>query len=153
MEHGCSLSHSQEPSTCSYCVPDQSSPCPLSHFLNIHFKIILPSTPRSSKWSLSFIVPYQNPACTSPLPYMCHLPHPYHSSWFDHPSNIRGGVQVMKLLVIQSFTCPCFLVCLLLQVRTFTVYLIYVQYLVSVPVLECLVNHIQKSYKISFIRD
>jgi len=97
------------------------SPCSLSHFLNIHFKIILPSTRRSSKWSLSFRFPYQNPACTSPLPFMCRIPHPSHSSWFYHPNNIWGGVQVMKLRVFQSSTCLCFLVWLLLQVRTFTV--------------------------------
>jgi hypothetical protein len=40
----------QVPATCPYPEPDQSSPCPLSHFLNTHLNIILPSTPGSSKW-------------------------------------------------------------------------------------------------------
>jgi len=31
----------------------QSSPCPPSHCLKFHFKIILPSTPGYSQWSLS----------------------------------------------------------------------------------------------------
>ena len=34
-----SIPHSQEPVTCPYPEPDQSSPCLPSHFLNIHFNI------------------------------------------------------------------------------------------------------------------
>jgi hypothetical protein len=44
MEPGGSLPHSQEPTTCPYPEPAQSSPCPSSHFLKIYFNIILPST-------------------------------------------------------------------------------------------------------------
>ena len=49
---------------------------PTSHFLKIHFNIILPSTPGSSKWYLSPSFPNQNPVCTSP--HTCYLPTPSH---------------------------------------------------------------------------
>jgi len=44
-----SLPHSQVPTTCPCAQPDQSSPCPPSHFLKIHLNIILPSMPGSTK--------------------------------------------------------------------------------------------------------
>ena len=44
METEVSLPHLQVPATCSYPEPDQSSPCPSSHFLKVHLNIILPST-------------------------------------------------------------------------------------------------------------
>ena len=81
-----SLLHSQQPTICPIPEPDQSIP-----FLKIHFNISLPYTPRSSKWSLSLKSPHQNAVCNSPVPHMCHMTCPSHSSSFDHPNNIWWG--------------------------------------------------------------
>ena len=40
---------------------------PTSHVLNIHLNIILPSTPGSPKWSLSFRFPHKHPVYATPL--------------------------------------------------------------------------------------
>jgi hypothetical protein len=72
MEPEDSLLHSQEPATCPYPEPHKSSPCPPSHFLKLHFIIILPSTSGSPKCSCSLGSPYQNPVCASPLPHTKH---------------------------------------------------------------------------------
>ena len=47
---------------------------PTSHLLKIYFNIILPSTSRSSKWSVSFRFPHQNPLYTSTLPHALYMP-------------------------------------------------------------------------------
>ena len=44
-----------------------------------HSNIILPSTPRLSRWSLSMGFPHQN---HTPLPHRCNMPRPSHSSSF-----------------------------------------------------------------------
>jgi len=57
MEPDISLSHSKEPVTCPYPVPDQSSPCPISLPVLEHlFYIIFLSMSGSSKRSLHQIL-------------------------------------------------------------------------------------------------
>ena len=55
----------------------------------IHFNIILPSTPRSSKSSTSLSFPHQSPLCTSLFSHTCHLLHPSRCSYFDRHNNRR----------------------------------------------------------------
>ena len=85
---------------------------PASHFLKIHFIIILPSTPWSSKWSLSLRFPYQNPIYICPLPHTCYMLLSFHSSWFDHPNYILWGVHIIKLLITYFSPLSCYLVSL-----------------------------------------
>ena len=67
MEPEGSLPHLTQLATFSYPEPDQSSPCPSSHYLKKHFNIIIPYTPGSSKWSLSLRSSNQDPVGISPL--------------------------------------------------------------------------------------
>jgi len=54
MEPEGTLLHSEALATCPYPKPDQSSPCLPIPLLEDYFYIILSSTPKSSKQSLSF---------------------------------------------------------------------------------------------------
>ena len=87
--------------------PDQSSPCPPSQFLKIHFNISLPSMLRFSKCSLSILFPHQNPVHTAPLPHIhvCYMSHPSNSSWFDY-ANIWWGVKDHKIPHYVFFSTP-----------------------------------------------
>ena len=67
METESSISHLQEPSTCPYTEPDQSSP--YSHITPWRYILILYSHLRLGLSSGFFLrLPHQNPICTSPVP-------------------------------------------------------------------------------------
>jgi len=76
-----------------------------SHFLKIYFKIILPSTPRSSKWPPSIRYPHQNPVCNSPVLHTCHMTRPS-PSWFDRPRNFWWAVQSITSSLFSFIHCP-----------------------------------------------
>jgi len=60
---GCSVPSSQKPSNGTFPEPDESNPRLRILLLNIHFNIILPFTPSSSKRSLSSSLSNRNPVC------------------------------------------------------------------------------------------
>ena len=76
---------------------------PTSHFLKIDLNIILPSTPGSPKWSLSFRFPHQNPVYASPLSHMRYMPRPSHSSLFYHTRCSRLGAEIFRVCRISVF--------------------------------------------------
>jgi len=61
----------------------------------LNFKNNHPSTPRSSKRSLSLRFTHQNPAYTSILPHMRYMPRPSNSSRFYRPHNIGWAVEII----------------------------------------------------------
>ena len=67
---------------------------PTSHFLKTDLHIILPSTPGSSRRSLSNRFPHQNFVCTSTLPRTCYMPRPSHS---DQTLRITSTHHVQRL--------------------------------------------------------
>jgi hypothetical protein len=74
---------------------------PTSHFLKIHLNIILPSTPGSPQWSLSFRFPHQKPVHSSLFPHPTYMPRPSYSSRFYHPHNSMCGVHIIKILIMK----------------------------------------------------
>jgi hypothetical protein len=95
MEPEGSSPHSQEPATCPYPQPDQSSPRPTSHVFESRFNIIphlrldlpsgfLPSDP-----------PHKNPVCISPPPIRATRP--------DHL--ILLGMPPIRMVLDLTFNC------------------------------------------------
>ena len=81
MEYEGSLPHSQAPANCPYPQPAWSSPYPHIPLLNI----ILPSMPRSPKWSLSLRLPPPKFWKCLSYPHTYYMPCQSHSTLFYHP--------------------------------------------------------------------
>ena len=98
---------SKKPTTLPYPEPHEFSPRTCIVFIKNHFNIIISSTFTSYKWSLSLRFHHQNPMC-NPLRYhSCHMPRPFHFSWFDHPYNGWWGEQALKLVNVWSLPVSC----------------------------------------------
>jgi hypothetical protein len=106
MKPECSLPHSQVRTTCLYPEPAQFT----THFLKIHFNIILPLTTGSPQWSLSLRFLHQNPVHASPLHHSSYIPRPSHYSRFYHLHNSGWVVQITKFLIIWFCSHPSYLV-------------------------------------------
>jgi hypothetical protein len=70
---------------------------PPANLPKLHSDYILPSTPWSSEWSLSFGLCRQNLAHISLLSHARHMPCPPHSPWHDPPNDIWGWAQITKV--------------------------------------------------------
>ena len=82
----------------------------LSHFLNIHLNIILPSTPGSSKWSLSFRFTHQNTIYTSLLPHSATCPTHLILLYFITQSIFGEGYTSLSFSLCGFSPLPCYLV-------------------------------------------
>jgi hypothetical protein len=94
MEHEDSLPCSQETATGPYPEPYESNLHPKTYLLKINFNIILPSTLRSSEWSLPFGLFNRNFVRFSSIPHARYMPHQSHLPLFYHPNNIWWRVQL-----------------------------------------------------------
>jgi hypothetical protein len=86
--------HSQQLANYPYPEPVESNPHPPASLPKIHSDPILPPTPWSSKWSLSFGLSHQNLVHFSLLTHACSMSRQPHSPWLDLPSDIWEWVQV-----------------------------------------------------------
>ena len=84
MEPEGSLPLSQVPATCPYPEPHQISPCPLSHFLNIHLNILSHLLLDLQNGLFPSGFPHHNTVLSSPLPHSCYIPRQSHCYLFDH---------------------------------------------------------------------
>ena len=90
-----------------YCI--HKCPLPVPILSQINQVIILSSTPGSSKMYPSFRFPTKT-LYTPLLSPTCYMSCPSQSSWFDHPNNIRLGIQSTKHFVMWPAPHPCYLV-------------------------------------------
>jgi len=99
--------------------PDGLLPCPPGHSTGPYTESA-ESSPHSHIISLRFMLIlssiYANVLSTVLLPSVfrlifsaflstraCYMSNPSHPPWFGHPNNIRWSVQVVKLLIMQSY--------------------------------------------------
>ena len=68
------------------------------------FTNIFPSTPRSFTWSLPSVFSTNIPVSIYLLPHTRYMPRPSHTLQFYHSSNIRHGIQLLEVVIMQFLT-------------------------------------------------
>jgi len=104
MEPECSLPCWQEPAACSWPDVEKSSSRHLIPPLWHTFYFYFPFAHGCSKRSLQIFTP--NPVCF--VLHSCHVTIPSHPFWCDHPNCVWWSLQIIKLLIIEIFSSPCY---------------------------------------------
>jgi hypothetical protein len=79
----------------------------LVHLVGFILRILLPSVPSSSKWSLSFNFSTETILSSPPYAVLCQL---FYCVWFHHLHDIWWGLQFIDLRIVRLTNVLCFLV-------------------------------------------
>ena len=89
---------------CPFSKPDESNrrDNTQSDFFKIHYNLIFPSVPGSTKWSVSCSFRHQNSVCVFLISHMCRIYRPSHPPRFSRPNNMWWGANIMGLIMLFS---------------------------------------------------
>ena len=97
MEPESSLSYTQEPTTCLNPEPDKSSPCTRSHFLKIHFNIIIQLTLWVYQIASFHHVSLPKPCMSCSSPHTCYTLRLSYAPWKNFQLQLQIFISITEI--------------------------------------------------------